>query len=209
MKKLLLAGLALAGFTAAHAEGSYISAQAGVGGLNTKTYSAQSIPSSSDPYNRVSIKNGTAYRIALGIMRHNLANMSVGYEIGYARLPANYYYDGFNSVTERYRGNYYDLLALTKYNFGGSGFFLLAKGGFARVSQEFVGNTGTSVKSTKVKYSPEVGIGGGYDMTSHISFDVSYTYILGDDKADPNGSFNQATRVSPINALMGGITFSF
>ena len=48
MKKMLLAGLALAGFTAAYADGAYISAQAGVGGLDTKKYSAQSFPTSSD-----------------------------------------------------------------------------------------------------------------------------------------------------------------
>lgn len=210
MKKIFLAGLALAAVSVAHADGSYITVQAGVGGLDTKSYSAQSTPTASDPYNRVSRKKGTAYRVALGYMRPAYGNLGTGYEIGYARMPSNYYYDGFNGGQEKYRGNYYDVLALTKYSIGSSSFFILAQGGFARVTQEFISNVaGSSVNSTKVKYSPEVGIGAGFDLTSHIGFDVTYNHIFDDGKADPNGSFDQATSVSPVTLWMGGLTFSF
>jgi opacity protein-like surface antigen len=212
---LIMAALSAAG--AAFAQpGGYVGIQGGIGGMDTKKYSANN-----NPYNSVSLRVGPAFRVFGGnLWTEN--NVDYGFEAGYEGYPKNNYklnaYPGVRVVQQSYNGSNIDLLALVKINFNSDtpemGAFVLGKAGFLRLTQEFDGQlntpTGAAAYSSNAHaYKPEVVVGLGYNLSRNVSFDISYQHIFA-DQADPfTADASVASRISSVNTLMAGLTYHF
>src|SRR5205085_7629661 len=118
-KKIIMTAVAatigLAGVAYA-SQGAYIQAQGGIGGMDTKKYSAND-----NPYSSISLRDGVSYRISGGYLWSQDNTFSYGAEIGYAGYPKNIYKSDWLSAKETYSGHYYDVLGVGKYNFTADG----------------------------------------------------------------------------------------
>lgn len=213
MKKLshLAVAAIVAAFGIAHAAPSaYLQVQGGMGGMDTKNYN----PNRSDNiYNKVTLRDGLAYRLSAGYLFGETNNVNYGLELGYASYAKNIYKTPI-AFKETYQGYNIDLLGVAKYNFNvdGTGFYVVGKAGAAYVSQKFTGSvTGTSVSETWTKhaYKPEVVAGLGYDFNKNIGMDVTYSHIFA-GKADPmDTKIANAAKVSSVNTLLVGLSYHF
>ena len=204
IRKCLLTALLVSGFAASAQAGVYVNAGAGIGGMDTKDFS-----NGTSGYNSMALRQGAAYRFALGHLTH-ADKFSYGQEFGYTAYPQNIYRsNAIFGTTDTYTGHYFDALSVGKYTFD-SGGYLLAKGGLALVTQKLArvtnGVSSSSKSSRKVK--PELAIGVGYEVSEHVGVDANFSHVFG-AQSNPNGSNSQATRFAAINTVMAGINYNF
>ena len=197
---------------------AYLQVQGGIGGMFTKNYSTND-----NPYNKVSLKNGLAYRLSAGaLIDKNLIHY--GLEFGYAGYPQNNYTFSFPSLLasgeQKYTGHYVDLLGVVKYDLTDLliwNFYLTGKAGVAYVTQKYSGHAqalGTlfELSNTVYGYEPDLALGVGYNFTKNLSLDVNYQHIFGnhaDPDADPAAEQNDLTQISAVNTLLIGISYHF
>ena len=198
--------------------GGYIQIQGGVGGLHTKYYD-----NNSDPYDRVTIRNGLAYRISTGyLLAQNKFNY--GLELGYAGYPENNYSFSFPILSasgmQNYKGDVVDLLAVLKLNVltvAKHDIYIPGKAGAAYVTQTFNGqstafNTVFSLNKTVSQLKPEVAAGIGFQLCKQVDINVNYQHIFAgqaDPFADSVVNQNGLTHVSTVSLLMAGIAYHF
>lgn len=199
MKKTLLVGLILAGLVAeANATpGAYMNGSLGIGGMDTDKTSI---------YNS-NLRSGIAYRAGLGYLWGE-DQYHYGLELGYTGYPSNQYTSSLVNI--KYTGYYVDLLGVGKYNFTSSdeGFFVLGKAGLAFVSQR-THATGIPYNKTQTALKPEVALGAGYNVNKNVAVDMTFAHVFGGQANPAATTDSAATRVSAVNTLMAGITYSF
>jgi Outer membrane protein beta-barrel domain len=207
IKKALFAGFVASTMAmSAHAgTGFYAGVGAGIGGMDTQDFS-----SNNSPYNSISLRSGVSGRLALGYLT-GAGHLNYGLELGATGYPKNTYKIG--NFSETYTGYIADLLGVAKYNFSSSedGFFVVGKAGAAYVNQKFKGSIGgsTVVSSSKSAIKPELAVGVGYNVSKNLAFDVTYNHLFA-GKADPAGAtLSSATKISSVNTLLVGLTYSF
>jgi hypothetical protein len=208
MKNAWAAGLMLAVVSTSTlaAPGFYASAEAGLGGRDTKQYAANNAP-----YSTVNLRYGIAYRGAIGYLFGN-DKWNYGFEAGYTGIPNNVYKSDIYGNSETYTGFYADVLGVGKYNFIDSeaGFFITGKAGAAIVSQNLiVSGPHSKQKYKQHKVKPEFAVGAGYNINKNLAVEITFSHVFG-SKADPNAAtVGGASRASPSNTLMAGITYNF
>lgn len=201
MKKSLLTMLVMSGMAVAAqaAPGAYMNGNIGIGGMDTEK-------TSSDTYG-YQLRSGVSYRAALGYLMGE-GQLNYGAELGYTGYPKNKYNSWLADVT--YSGYYADVLGVGKYNLSttDSGFFVLGKAGLAYVSQK-TRTTGIYSNTTKHAVKPELALGAGYNFNKKVAVDLTFAHVFGGQANPASTSTSAATRVSAVNTLMAGITYSF
>lgn len=155
------------------------------------------------------LNDGPAVRGAAGYLLGG-DKFNYGLEVGFTGFPKNVYRSRYG-YKETYSGFYTDLLGVTKYNFGndGTGFFVMGKGGAAVVEQDLLVTGSSNYKKSVHAVKPEFAVGAGYNVTKNLSVDVTFSHVFG-GRVDPyNNPAGSLTRVSAVNTVMAGITYSF
>jgi len=173
--------------------GLYVGVGAGVGGMDTPKLNdwRRSVSTSYTEKRR----DGIAARAFLGYLWacSQAPNLKFGVETGYDYYSKNKYSligpAGQNNASWNYKGYNIDLLAVTKYNFGKTGFNAVLKGGAAYNHQVFSGQASSTraitagsllyIKDTAHKVvKPKVAIGLGYDVNQNIDIGLMYSHMF-------------------------------
>jgi opacity protein-like surface antigen len=177
--------------------GPYIGAALGIGGMDTPKLTDDQ---TSGNYSE-KLRSGVAGRVYGGYLFGD--SLKYGAEIGASLYPANKY--SVESLNLKYSGYNIDALAVLKYNF--SKFNVFGKAGAVYVPQKFTANLGSyDYSQTNHKILPEVAAGVGYDFTSNLSANLTYSHIFGHK---PDFTADSVTKVAPVNTLMVGLTYYF
>jgi outer membrane immunogenic protein len=209
MKKILVittAATILASGAVIAKPGTYIGANLGIGGIQTKKMDTEGL--SNYKFNI----NGLAGRVNAGHL-FGQNSFNYGIEVGYAMYQSNKYTIG-DTASFIYKGYNIDILGVAQYNFN-SNWNIFSKAGVAYVHQK----TTTSedkffnpYTDSKNKFLPEVAIGGGYEFDNGLGLNLTFSHIFGNNPEQFNSvnmTRDNLNKVASVNMLTLGINYKF
>lgn len=196
-------------FINVYASHLYVTGQGGVGGMLTSNYPGTS---ATDQYQKISKRNGLAWRVAAGFLRDYDRNKSIGVEMGYESYPKNIYTRTvFPAIVDTYRGSHIDLLGVGAYQLK-HGFSLLGKLGVAYVRQKFNGDIdvfGVFEQRTLKEFHPKAAIGVIYNASQIMAITMVVDYVFAGRAKPDDRDYDDVTEVSSTSTVMLGVNLNY
>lgn len=196
LANILLILLLVSNLALASNHSYYLSAQAGLGGMQTPKLA-----------NADTFVLGTfAWRYSGGYL-YKVDVMQYGFEIGHDGFQSNSY--GKSPIVTRFRGYSDDLLAVIRYDFQPT-WNIFTEFGPARFCMTTESTATTPNVQHTTKILPELAFGFGYGLTEALSLNISFDYLFGTKPKLNENTYEVTQNTIPMSSeILAGFTYTF